>query len=58
MADKIILAHILKSCTLEFQNISIKEIAGQYIVGESQVSESAVMPDETDMAPKIQGGRG
>lgn len=55
LADKIILAHILQSCALEFQGIGIKEIAGRYIIGEPQVSESTVMPDEADIAPKIQG---
>ncbi|MEY8392923.1 PD-(D/E)XK nuclease family transposase [Lachnospiraceae bacterium 45-W7] len=55
LADKIILAHILQNCALEFHSISIKEIAGRYIIGEPQVSKSAVMPDEANIAPKIQG---
>ena len=55
LADKIILAHILQSCVLEFRGISVKEIVAKYIIGEPQVSEGAVMPDEADIAPKIQG---
>ena len=54
LADKRILAWILKSCVEEFRDIEVKEIADKYIEGEPQVAEVSVMPDETK-APRVQG---
>ena len=55
LAEKIILAWILKSCVEEFQNIDIKDITEKYIEGEPQISKIPVMPDETNRTSKIKG---
>lgn len=55
LADRMILAWILKTCAPEFSNAEIREIAFQYIIGTPQVSEVPLMPDETNAAPKISG---
>lgn len=54
LADKQILAWILKSCVEEFRDIEVKEIADKYIEGNPQVAEVPVMPDETNV-PRVQG---
>ena len=46
LAFKIILAHILKSCTEEFKDLDVEDIANNYIEGEPKVSEVAVHQDE------------
>lgn len=53
LAEKKILAWILKSCVEEFADIELDEIADKYIEGEPQIAEVPVLPDETD-APKVQ----
>lgn len=55
LADRMILAWILKSCAAEFRDVEISEIAYRCIIGEPQVSEMPVMPDETNAVPKITG---
>jgi len=55
LANKIILAQIVKSCAEEFRDIDTNEIASRYIEGEPQISETPVMPDETNQAPKVKG---
>ena len=57
LANKIILAWIMKSCLPEYRDCSIDEIAGQYIEGEPQISETALHQDEqiSDTAPTIKG---
>ena len=47
LANKIILAWILKSCVREYYNYDIEEIADKYIEGEPEVSKTAVHADET-----------
>ena len=54
LAEKQILAWILKSCVEEFADIELNKIADKYIEGEPQIAEIPVMPDETN-APKVQG---
>lgn len=46
LANKIILAWIMKSCLREYRDCEISEIASKYIEGEAQISEVAVHPDE------------
>lgn len=53
LAEKIILAWIMKNCIWEYAGCSIAQIADQYIQGTPQVGEVPVMPDETN-APRIQ----
>ena len=57
LANKIILAWIMKSCLPEYRDCSIDEIAGQYIEGEPQISKTALHQDEqiSDTAPMIKG---
>lgn len=55
LADKMILAWIMKSCIAEFRDIDIRTIADQCIEGNPQISEVPVMPDETNRPPKISG---
>ncbi len=55
LADKRILAWILKGCVGEFFDRAVNEIAEQYIEGEPQVAEASVFPDEADLPPKITG---
>lgn len=54
LAEKKILAWILKSCVEEFADIELDEIADKYIEGEPQIAEVPVLPDETN-DPKVQG---
>ena len=46
LANKSILAWIMKSCVEEYREIDVKEIAARYIEGEPQIAETAVNPDE------------
>ena len=46
LANKIILAWIMKSCLEEYQNFNVDEIAEKYIEGEPQITKIAVNPDE------------
>lgn len=55
LADKVILAWILKSCIAEFRDLDIGTIVDQCIEGNPQVSEVPVMPDETNHATKVSG---
>ena len=57
LANKIILAWIMKSCLPEYRDCSIDEIAGQYIEGEPQISKTALHQDEQILktAPTIKG---
>ena len=57
LANKIILAWIMKSCLPEYRDCSIDEIAGQYIEGEPQISKTALHQDEqiSNTAPTIKG---
>ncbi len=55
LSNKIILAWIMKSCIEEYYDYSIEEIAGKYIEGTPQVSETAVNPDEGDLYGYVRG---
>lgn len=47
LANKQILARILKTCVAEFRDCSIKDIEEKYIEGTPQISEVAVHQDES-----------
>jgi len=49
LAEKIILAWIMKHTMKEYAAYDVQEIVEKYIVGEPQVAEKKVMPDETNM---------
>ena len=55
LANKIILAWIMKSCLEEYRDCEISEIASRYIEGEAQISEVAVHPDEKAESQQITG---
>jgi hypothetical protein len=56
LANKIILAWIMKSCIAEYRDFDVKEIAEKYIEGSPQISEVAVNPDEEpDGGEQIRG---
>ena len=46
LANKVILAWIMKSCLEEYRNCSVQDIAERYIEGEPQIAQTAVHPDE------------
>lgn len=46
LANKIILAWIMKNCLKEFQDFTVDEIADKYIEGSPQIAQIAVNPDE------------
>ena len=54
LSNKVILAHIMKSCVSEYRDCEIHEIVEKYIEGQPQVGEVPVSPDETN-APRIHG---
>ena len=51
LAEKIILAWVMKHCLIEFHDCDVNEIAEKFIEGTPQVSEVPVAPDETNQAP-------
>ena len=55
LANKIILAWIMKSCLTEYRDCEIPGIASKYIEGEAQISEVAVYPDEEAEYQQIAG---
>ena len=54
LAEKIILAWIMKHTMKEYADYEVREIVERFIVGEPKVAETKVLPDETN-APKIIG---
>ena len=54
LAEKIILAWIMKHTMKEYADYDVKEIVETFIVGEPKVAEVSVLPDETN-APRITG---
>ena len=46
LANKIILAWIMKSCLEEYRECDVKEIAEKYIEGTPQIAQEPVNPDE------------
>ena len=59
LANKIILAWIMKSCLEEFRDFAVDEIAEKYIEGSPQIAQIAVNLDEgTDSkGEQIEGGK-
>lgn len=55
LANKIILAWIMKSCIEEYRELDVDEIAGKYIEGNPQIAEAAVHPDEEAGGEQIAG---
>ena len=53
LAEKIILAWVMKHCLVEFHDCEVTEIAEKFIEGTPQVGEIPVMPDETNQTPRI-----
>ncbi len=54
LAEKIILAWIMKHTMAEYAKHEVWEIEEKYIVGEPKIAETPVLPDETN-APKVTG---
>lgn len=54
LAEKNILAWIMKYTMSEYAECDVREIAEKYIVGEPQVAETPVLPDEVG-APRLTG---
>ena len=54
LAEKMILAWIMKHTMKEYAEYDVREIVENFIVGEPKVAETNVLPDETN-APKITG---
>lgn len=54
LANKIILAWLLKECVEEFNGYGVKDISEKYIEGEPQISSEAVHQDEA-VPEKIKG---
>lgn len=46
LANKIILAWIMKNCIKEYDNLDVNEIAEHYIEGDPQIARTALHPDE------------
>lgn len=58
LANKNILAWILKTCVKEYENCSLKEIEEKYIEGTPIVAQDAVHQDETaEDGDSVKGGR-
>ncbi|MDO5423455.1 MAG: hypothetical protein Q4F41_06990 [Eubacteriales bacterium] len=55
LANKMILAWIMKSCLDEYRACDVHEIAENYIEGTPQIGEVAVNPDEAADAERIRG---
>ena len=52
LSEREIMAHILKSCTEEFKDCSLLDIAWRYIQGEPSISRIAVEPET--ISPRIE----
>lgn len=55
LANKNILAWILKCCLEEYRECSVEEIAEKYIEGTPQIAQEAVNPDEVAGSERIRG---
>lgn len=53
LANKRILAWIVKGCTEEFRDIEVEEIVDKYIEGEPQIAVTPLFPDETNTAEQL-----
>ena len=54
LAEKIILAWIMKHAMKEYADYEVREIVENFIVGEPKVAKTKVLPDATN-APRISG---
>lgn len=54
LANKVILAWIMKSCLEEYVNCSIQEIMGRYIEGEPEIGQVPVNMDEKVLSEQIE----
>ena len=54
LAEKIILAWIMKHTMIEYESYEVGEIADKYIDGKPQIANVKVMPD-ADSVPRIEG---
>ncbi|MGN1188546.1 MAG: hypothetical protein ACI4R6_08625 [Lachnospiraceae bacterium] len=52
LANKIVLAHILKGCVKEYHDCTIQDIAEKYIEGEPEIDVSGVHMDDTNHSRK------
>ena len=50
LANKIVLAHILKECATEYGDCTVAEIAGKYIQGEPEIGVVGVNKDDTNVS--------
>ena len=57
LANKIILAWIMKSCLEEYRESDVNDIAEKYIEGEPQIAKTAVNPDEGHDGEQIRGAK-
>lgn len=48
LANKIILAEIMRECLAEYRDFSAQEIAEKYIEGMPQIAEAALLPEESN----------
>ena len=55
LAEKVILAWIMKSCLEEYADCQVQEIVEKYIEEKPQIGEVPVAPDEREDTPLIQG---
>lgn len=57
LANKLVLAHILKGCVAEYSGCNILDIAGKYIEGEPEIGTVGVHIDDTgrELDTKVQG---
>ena len=59
LANKVILAWIMKSCLEEYRGFHVEEIAEKYIEGDPQIAKAGVNPDEeaTNAGEQIKGAK-
>lgn len=57
LANKAILAWIMKSCLEEYRESDVDDIAEKYIEGEPQIAETAVNPNESYDSEQIKGAK-
>lgn len=55
LANKIVLAHIMKGCVREYRDCTVEDIAEKYIEGMPEVGTVGVHVDDTNREPKASG---
>lgn len=53
LAQKSILARIMKECVPEYRDCSLEDIENKYIEGDPQIGQVAVLPDETNTGDAV-----